>query len=307
MKLPIWAVFLFSVALATQAGQDTSHVYMRLNLNSQFADNGEHINTEVRNNNSWIGVQGAYSFTSGLDAVYKIEWGMNITADKDKDPFTTRPLYVGIRGKRGELTIGRNFTALWKAASGLDLFNHYEGDIKTLFKGENRLSDVVTYTSPKRHDVTFVGTYQVNNTKQKNARSAGLFYGDPSLQTNPVFAAVAQDFNVKGYDVTRLSFRYKLNQNAFGFMVNTQKPVNSQENTDTGYMIHYTHNLENLRFKSQYQRMEGDTVWNMGIDYLLSPYTYVYTWYSHTHWQNKQDERYLAVGIQHNFSNGFRL
>lgn len=206
--------------------QHSGQFYAKLNVNGQLADEGEDNFSEIRSNNSWVGVKGDLALNDSLEVVYRLEWKVDITGEKGVDNLTERPQYVGLRGNFGEITLGRNFTALWMAQGKMDLYNHYEGDIAAIWEGENRLADVATYTSPKLNDFYAVVTYQAEKSETgDDAVSAGIFYGDNTLKSGPLFAALAQDFDVEGYDVTRASLQYRLGDGKLGLMLQRQEPA----------------------------------------------------------------------------------
>ncbi len=279
--------------------------YAKINVNGQLSDEGEGSFSEIRSNNSWLGVKGTLPLDNELYAVYRLEWKVDITGEAGVDTFTARPQYVGLGGSFGELTLGRNFTALWMAQGKIDLFNHYEGDIKTLFKGENRLPDVATYTSPSYNNVKFVITYQAEKSETgKSATSAGIFYGDKYLKSNNLFAALAQDFDVKGYDVTRGSLHYKFDKNKIGVILQRQEPGDGGD-SESGATISYERNLGKYALRAQYQTMEDDSLFNIGVDYKVGNSTKVYTWYSSSDREDSEDKQYFALGFEHKLSYKF--
>ena len=135
--------------------------YTRLNVNAQSSEEGEGRFSEIRSNNSWLGIRGDVAIDSDLSVVYRLEWKVDITQEKGQDNLTERPQYIGIRSERfGEVTLGRNFTPTWAIGRAGDLYNHYEGDVNKLWNGDNRLADVVTYTSPSINNFWIEALYQ---------------------------------------------------------------------------------------------------------------------------------------------------
>lgn len=230
---------------------------------------------------------------------------MDITGEKGTDNLTERPQYVGVRGDFGELTLGRNFTALWMAQGKVDLYNHYEGDIAAIWAGENRLSDVATYTSPTFHGVKLIMTYQAEKSETgDSAVSAGLFYGDENLKSSNLFLALAHDFDVEGFDVTRATLQYKMADNKLGIMLQQQEPADGGESR-TGALVSYSHRFGNWDARAQFQTMEDDRTLNMGVDYLLGKNTKVYLWGANIDKEGVPDRRYLALGFEHKITVDF--
>ncbi len=279
--------------------------YAKLNVNGQLADEGEDSFSEIRSNNSWIGVKGDIRLQEELSVVYRLEWKVDITGEKGVDNLTERPQYVGLRGRFGELTLGRNFTALWMAQGKIDLYNHYEGDIAAIWKGENRLSDVATYTSPTWHGFHAVLTYQAEKSSAgDDAISAGLFYGDANLKSSAWFVALAQDFDVAGFDVTRASVQHKLGAGKLGIMLQRQDP-SAGGDARNGALASYSHRWGEWEWRAQLQSMEDDRTYNLGFDYHLGKQTKVYAWAAHIEQDDNPDRRYLALGFEHKLSIDF--
>lgn len=295
---------LFNSAFATDLNHQ-GQFYAKLNVNGQLADEGQDNFTEIRSNNSWIGVKGDVALENDIQVVYRLEWKVDITGEKGVDNLTERPQYVGLRGGFGELTLGRNFTALWMAQGKIDLYNHYEGDIAAIWKGENRLSDLATYTSPVFGGFYGVVSYQAEKSADgKDALSAGIFYGDAELKKAEVFAALAQDIDVAGFDVTRASFQYKLGDGKLGLMLQRQEPAEGGESRSGG-LVSYSHRWGDWELRAQGQSMEDDRSYNLGMDYRLGKQTKVYVWGANIEQQDNPDRRYLALGVEHKLSVAF--
>ncbi len=281
--------------------------YARFNVNAQLSDKGEGSFTEIRGNNSWLGLKGKVDFEEDLYAIYRLEWKVDATAESGQDSITERPQYLGIGGKAGEITLGRNFTALWMAQGGLDLYNHYQGDIARIWRGENRLTDVATYTSPKFNNFSAVVTYQAEKEEEgKSATSAALFYGDKKFKNSPIFAALAHDFDVKGYDVTRASFQYKHKNHKLGFMLQQQEPTEVEESeSEQGAFVSYSLLLGKFDYRLQYQTMDEDQSVNLGVDYRLSNLTKFYVWFHGLDKREQDEQTYFAFGFEHKFNKAF--
>ena len=122
-------------------------IYGRADLSFQSSDSGEGSFTEVKSNASRIGFQGGYAIDENLKVIYKAEFEVDL--DGDGDVWKARNQYVGLKGGFGEVLLGKNDSMLKQSQGKTDLFSDYNGDIKYLWGGENRLKDTVTYKSPK--------------------------------------------------------------------------------------------------------------------------------------------------------------
>ena len=73
-------------------------VYGKANVTVQSSDDGEGSFTEIKSNNSRFGLKGSEKITEGLEAVYKLEFGVDVSDADSKgdndDNITARNQYV---------------------------------------------------------------------------------------------------------------------------------------------------------------------------------------------------------------------
>ncbi len=100
---------------------------------------------ELNSNSSRVGVKGDAAINDSLKAIYQIEWEAG--ADEG-NTFTSRDRFVGLTGGFGTFQAGKFDSPLKKAQGKVDQFNDLAGDIKYLFAGEERLDNVLQYSSP---------------------------------------------------------------------------------------------------------------------------------------------------------------
>jgi len=148
------------VAVAAPAHAELVTVYGKVNVSAQSSDEGDGSTTELKSNASRLGFKGSQKLESGLTLVYKYEMQIDVTGDNDKgDNISARNQYVGLKGGFGEVLFGRNDTVFKQSQGKFDLFSDYNADIKKLWKGENRMSDSVTYKSPKFNGIQLGVSY----------------------------------------------------------------------------------------------------------------------------------------------------
>lgn len=282
-------------------------VYGKANLTVQSSDDGEGSYTEVKSNASRIGLEGTHELDKDLEVVYRAEFQVDLDGDSDKgDSITDRNQYVGLRGAFGEVLLGKNDTVLKQSQGKVDLFNGLNADIKTLWKGENRLADTVTYKSPKLSGVQLGVTYVAEDSIEgENAYSLALMYGDKKLKKSKIFASVAMDSEVKGYNVTRVTVQGKVLGITLGAMLQTQDKMNGTEEMD-GVMVSAKYTVNKITYKGQVQTAnfdDGDdkTGFTVGADYKLAKSTKLFAFYTSFDLDNKEDREYLAAGIEYKF------
>ncbi|CAM4040187.1 porin [Pseudoalteromonas byunsanensis] len=309
MKLTNSAL-LFSVlsALSLNAYADVT-VYGKANVSLQSSDEGEGSATEIKSNASRFGFKGAEKLEGGLEVIYKLEFQVDLSDADSKgedDNITARNQYVGLKGSFGEVVIGRNDTAFKQSQGKLDLFNDLEGDIKNLFKGENRLGNSISYKSASFNGFKVLGTYIAEDKKDgENGFSTALTYGDSGLKKSSIYAAVAVDSEVKGRDAVRFSVQGKVADFKLGAIYQMQEKVDGSEEAD-GYLLNAAYSFGANTLKAQYQVLDfdqGDKLdgISIGIDHKLNKATKLYGFYSTFDGDNQVERDYLGLGIEYKF------
>jgi predicted porin len=289
-------------------------IYGRADLSVQSSDQGEGNFTELKSNASRLGFKGTHSLNEDLDVVYKAEFEVDM--DGDGDVFKARNQYIGLRGMFGEVLLGKNDTMLKQSQGKVDLFSDLNGDIKTLWAGENRLGDSITYKSPKFQSFQLGLTYITEDEiDASDAFSMALFYGDKKLKKSKLYASVAYDSEVKGksgdgavkgnFDILRATVSTKLAGVTLGLMLQNQEDVATGSEMN-GVMASAKYSIDNLTFKGQlqtadYEDSDSRSGITAGIDYKLAKSTKLYAFYTSFDLDSTADQDYLAAGIQYNF------
>ena len=301
----MFARTLLSIALATScvatAQAKDWEIYGKINVTAQQSDEGEGSFGELKSNASRFGIKGDYALEDGLTLVYQLEWEVDPADEADEKNIKSRNQFIGLTGAFGTVTAGRHDTALKMSQGKVDLFGDYEADIKALWKGENRMSNSIAYSSPSFQGFKLLLTHVMEDTATaKNAQSYAIVYGDDSLKEGNWYAAVAMDNEMKGYDATRATVQFKLADFKIGGMVQQQKAVATGEKFD-GYMANLSYTIGKYELKTQYQTLEDDNGISVGADYSLGKNTKIFGWYSSFDFDTKVDSDYVAVGLEHKF------
>ena len=300
------AVALLS-SLSISAFAADVDIYGKANLSLQLSDDGEGSFTEVKSNASRIGLKGTHDLGSGLTVIYKAEFQIDIDGDSAKgDSITDRNQYVGLAGNFGEVLLGKNDTMLKQSQGKVDLFSDLNGDIKNLFKGENRMADTISYKSPLFNGFQVGVTYIAEDAiDAEDGVSVAVFYGDAKLKKSTIFASIAIDSEVKGYDITRATVQGKLADIVLGAIVQTQEKIDGSAKMN-GFMISAKYKMDQVTFKGQYQAANFDdsddkSGITVGADYSLAKSTKLYTFYTNFDMDSGEDQDYLAAGIEYKF------
>ena len=325
LAIPTYAADLPSVPeKKVSAPDETVKFYGKLNISLQSSDESSTRINELKSNASRVGVKGKYKLDHGLTAIYKLEWQVNVD-DDDKNTLTARNQWVGVRGGFGEVTIGRADTTLKVSQGKFDLFNDYAGDLKHLFIGENRVTDSLTYKSPKFNKFQFLASYILSEDKDKSdPYSIGVTFGDLNLKKTDYFIAVAHDENMPAklketsgskktipLANTRVTGMYKFGDFRIGGIY-TETELTTTGASETGYAFNASYKIGKALAKVQYQEFAGADGISFGVDYKLGKSTKVYAWYTDrqgiSYQANTGEEytlakegTYYAIGIQQKF------
>ncbi|MCL1079814.1 porin [Parashewanella spongiae] len=305
------AAFASGAALAA----DGVTVYGKLNVTAQKSDyytksaSGEITNTnetKIQSNASRLGVKGGFDLGNSLEAFYTIEYEVD-TDSVDKDNFEARNQFIGLKGNFGSVAVGRNDTVTKKSQGKIDQFNDLDADLKKLFKGDNRLAQTVTYLSPTFSNFKFGATYTAEGDNKQGEDDTGIslaaMYGDAKLKKSKIFASIAYDAEVAGYDILRATVQGKIGALKLGGMYQQQESLKAGSESKTGYLVSAAYTIDKITLKSQFQDMEdkGDS-WSVGADYKLGKPTKVFAFYStRSDELLNEDNDYLGVGVEHKF------
>ncbi|QIR14044.1 porin [Shewanella aestuarii] len=287
---------------------DPLQVYGKLNITAQSNDVQGETETSIQSNASRFGVKGDFDLGNDLQAFYTIEYEVD-TGDDAKENFKARNQFVGLKGNFGSVSVGRNDTVLKVSQGKVDQFGDLAGDLKNVFVGDNRMAQTAAYMTPMFADFQFGVTYVADADSDQKAKSDGdsgvsvaAMYGDAKLKNTPVYAAVAYDSKVKGYDTLRATIQGKVVGLVLGGMYQQQEKLDSNV-TDNGYLFSAAYDIEDTTLKAQYQDMEnkGDS-WSVGVDYKLAKPTKVFAFYtSNTFESIDTDDSYVGIGLEHKF------
>lgn len=199
-RLTLLAVSLAAICAPTFAGS-ALEVYGKVNVTVESEDTdaaGDKV--LLRSNASRFGVKGDLTIDEGFEAFYQFEWEVDPADESGGDKnFKSRNQIVGLRGAAGTVFAGRHDTPLKVAQNKIDLFNDYIGDIKKVFNGENRPSNIVQYSTPSfsGFKVNAATVFQEGKNGNDGAFDATSISAEWSNKT--VYVAIAQDSGVETF------------------------------------------------------------------------------------------------------------
>ena len=316
---------LLTAPLAAANGPIDGKVYGKINVSVVNSDDGTNDSWELKSNASRIGLKGSTEISEGLSVFYKTEFevavddGSNdikkysidtLTKDendalventvevKDTSTFKQRNIFVGIKGQYGSLLAGKNDTPTKLAQKKIDLFNDLNGDIKNIFKGENRMSNIIAYTTPKYGN--FSASYAVMPSEDDNGGLADSKSYSVNYKKDGLYVAVASDSNVKDADILRIVSQYKFDAWKLGLMYQENDTAEK-----SGYFASAAYKSGNVTYKAQYGVNEADssnaedTTLSLGADLKLAKKTKAYVFFTDN--DNSKAAESFAIGLEHKF------
>ena len=320
-KLILSVAIASTLGFASQgfaAGPINGDIYGKINVSIVNADTGTDDTYKLNSNASRLGVKGKTEIADGLYAVYKAEFEMCVDdGDCKGQTFTQRNIMGGIKGSFGTVWAGKHDTPTKLAQNKIDLFNDLEGDIKSTFEGENRVSNIVAYTSPTMNGFSTTvamipgeGADVDGDGKDDTGLTDGMSYS-VSYTMNNLYVAIAGDQDVDSQDLIRLVAQYKMDALKVGVMYQ-QNEDNLGTKDESGFFVSAAYQLdEKTTLKAQYGSIEDDAdgdeeeTLSLGADYKLAKGTKAYVFYtdntdSSVGKEDKEDSTF-GLGMEHKF------
>jgi predicted porin len=319
-KLALSVAVAASLGIASHSFADgpiDGTIYGKINVSVVNTDENSSDKWKLNSNASRLGVKGKTKITDGLYAVYKAEFEMCVDdGDCKGQTFTQRNIMGGIRGSFGTVWAGKHDSPTKLAQKKIDLFNDLEGDIKNTFEGENRVSNIIAYTSPTVSG--FSGTVAmipgegadvdgdgIDDTGLTDGMSYSLSYSKDNL-----YLALASDKDVDSQDLVRMVMQYQMDNLKLGAMYQ-QNEDNLGTKDESGYFVSAAYKIDKTTLKAQYGFIEDDVdgdeeeTLSLGADYKLSKNTKAYIFYtdntdSEVDSSDDEDSSF-GVGMEHKF------
>lgn len=308
MKFKILSMLLLVPVLYLQSEEPT--VYGKLWISVESQDTASGTEVDMVSNASRLGIKGSMDFGEGIEAIYQAEYEIDPvdgTADESKDrTFKQRNSFVGLKGSVGTIFLGKHDTATKKSQKKIDLFNDLAGDIKNILQGENRMSDLVGYTTPKINgfSATFnaiKGTEGLGDDSIGDSTSTSFSYDSENF-----YIALAFDSELKGYDSTRLTLQIPFNRSQLGIMFQDSEKLSTGVEED-GYVISFSQKVGDkgtLKFQQAESDMKLDSgkQFSFGYDYKLSSKAKAFFFFTDLSGDNTSKEKEITgIGFEYKF------
>ena len=285
-------------------------MYGKLWISVESQDTASGTEVDMVSNASRLGIKGSMDFGEGIEAIYQAEYEIDPvdgTADESKDrTFKQRNSFVGLKGSVGTIFLGKHDTATKKSQKKIDLFNDLAGDIKNILQGENRMSDLVGYTTPKINgfSATFnaiKGTEGLGDDSIGDSTSTSISYDSENF-----YIALAFDSELKGYDSTRLTLQIPFNRSQLGIMFQDSEKLSTGVEED-GYVISFSQKVGDkgtLKFQQAESDMKLDSgkQFSFGYDYKLSSKAKAFFFFTDLSGDNTSKEKEITgIGFEYKF------
>lgn len=320
-KLMLSAAIASTMGFASQglaAGPIDGTIYGKVNISAVNAENGADDTWKLNSNASRLGVKGKTEIADGLYAVYKAEFEMCVDdGDCKGQTFTQRNIMGGIKGSFGTVWAGKHDSPTKLAQNKIDLFNDLEGDIKNTFEGENRVSNIVAYTSPKINGFSTTvamipgeGADVDGDGQDDTGLTDGISYS-LSYSMDNLYIAVAGDQDVDSQDLLRIIAQYKMDALKLGVMYQ-QNEDNLGTKDESGFFVSAAYKLDKkTTLKAQYGSIEDDVdgdeeeTMSLGADYKLAKGTKLYVFYTYNTdssvGEADKEDTAFGLGMEHKF------
>ena len=321
-KLLLSAAIASTMGFASQgfaAGPIDGTIYGKINVSVVNADDGTSDEWNLNSNASRLGVKGKTEIADGLYAVYKAEFEMCVDdGDCKGQTFTQRNIMGGVRGSFGTVWAGKHDSPTKLAQNKIDLFNDLEGDIKNTFEGENRVSNMVAYTSPNMNGFSTTvammpgeGVDVDGDGQDDTGLTDGISYS-VSYSMDNLYIAIAGDQDVDSQDLMRIVAQYKFDALKLGVMYQ-QNEDNLGTKDESGFFVSAAYQLDKkTTLKAQYGSIENDVngddedSLSLGADYKLAKGTKLYVFYTDNEdtfviESDEKDVTAYGLGMEHKF------
>jgi predicted porin len=307
-------VILLTTAMASLAiapftaanGPIDGKLYGKINVSVVNSDSGSTDTWKLNSNASRIGLKGSSQISEGLSVFYKTEFEVAVDdgsfGNDDKTTLKQRNIFAGIKGQYGSLLAGKNDTPTKQAQKKIDLFNDSVGDIKKTFAGENRMSNIIAYTTPKYGN--FSASYAVMPSEAVDGGLADSKSYSVNYSNGDLYVAIAADSNVDEYDVLRVVSQYQFDAWQFGLMYQESEQVDGTVD-ESGYFASAAYKIDNITYKAQYGNNENDTAnsdkttLSLGADFKLAKNTKSFVFFTDN--ESSSSTKTIGLGLEHKF------
>ena len=313
MKQKILSLAIIAASLnATTVLAADPKVYGKANLSLNLTDDNGTDTSKLNSNASRFGVKGSFDATDSIKAIYKFEYETFIDDGDDgsnsNSELKQRNIYAGFQGGFGTIIAGNHDTPTKLSQGKIDRFSDLVlGDIKNVIQGENRVKNMVMYTTPKMNGIS--ATVAFIPSEEDDGEVADSYSAAISYKADSFSLSAAHD-NGKKIDssvesLTRLVGEYKGDAFKLGALYQI---ADEGSNDEDGLVLSGEYKLPNsLILKGQYAQSDDEskevTQTAFGVDYKLGKNAKFFSYFSKIKTEEvvATDEYTFAVGYEIKF------
>lgn len=315
-------------------------LYGKINVSYENYDDGTDDQWELNSNSSRIGVKGSLDLDfQQVEAIYQAEFQMDVDDGNrggDGNTFSQRNIFGGFKhATMGTLIAGKFDTPFKKAQMDVDQFGDLGGDIGAILDGEERLSNIIQYSTPKLANAITLNLAMIPGEGSTRAgevkdSAADAFSSSLVFDNDTFYAALAYDSEVPttvydanyagvaGSDYTadalRLSGGARIQNFEIGAlyqMSETSDDIAGTSYEDTSFILSGAINLNRLKLKAQYGLTDLDqsddelVLMALGADYKVGAKSKIFTYYANVEADDNTsalEDTHFGVGFEHKFS-----
>ena len=274
---------------------------------------------QLNGNASRIGFRGSYQLTAAIELIYQVESEINFDDDyslaaRGKDTVEQRNTFAGIQGNFGRIIAGRHDTPIKIAGREVDRFNDQVlADVKSFLEGEDRVSDLIMYTTPIWMGFSATAVIITEEDSSKNPRDSGLGDGSSmslNYSNDYVTAAIAINDNIDKQDITRLMTNFYVGSTEVGFIWQRAERVDISAE-EKSWFVSAEHRINpHWRIKGQYGKTDYSHFANedqqlaLGLDRIINSNVFVFVNYVEVDRDKTLDsytDSSIAIGFQIRF------
>ncbi|KZX82571.1 porin, partial [Alcanivorax sp. HI0011] len=230
-----------------------------------------------------------------------------------------------LEGSFGTIKAGKFDTPTKKAQGKIDQFNDIGGDIKNVLAGENRVSNIIQYSTPKLADMITLNlafipaegddvdadgeadTDIADTTSISLVAEKDMFYGAISRDTDMSDELIADSTGIESLDITRVAAGLKPGNFELGALYQMAEETEG-EGEDTSIVVSAAMKIDRVKLKAQYGMTDGDqsdeevTQVSLGADYKLASASKVYVYGTQLEFDlADEEETIIGLGMEHKF------
>lgn len=338
--IPLVAAVASVVSMSAHAkGPIDGKVYGKLRLSADYVKTetgtGASKVTDAQNvlksHASRIGFKGktALQDYSDLNVIYQAEYGIDGQVNNGNN-WSARNTFVGLQGGFGTLLAGRHDTPMKGSQGKVDQFNDLDGDLASIFNGEDRLNQLVMYNTPAMGPLKASVAYIMSNKSDSNVKNQPNRNGVSAAVTvdqGMFYGAVAYNADVNNMNTLRVTGVVKPISNVqLGAMWQRAKCNDTASTVGTctgglygagasdsenGYLLSAGYSIGKATLKAEYgtsdlykitSKAKYQKDMSVGADYKLGAKTKLEGWVT----QLKNSDAhlkttYVALGMEHKF------